>query len=467
MTLSLPANGVRAVLVVSWLVRYRTLLVSLLVGVLALAFFLSVLPRNITWVSAGGDGPNLMLAAKYWTISHATGQPLYTVLSALWLRLVPLGSDWWRLALMSAFFASATAGLLYTITRSWLAPLVFISAGVVVSQSSIVEVYSLVTFLIVLVWWLHQREYRSWAYAVVGLGLAVHHLVGYLFLALLIKDYLARRTLWPSLWAIIVGLPWYAYIPLANRPPYIFIAGESFQDYVHYFLGLGSQAFGLAVMDGRFSLSEDFRERIWDLARTLLALGPVLLLGWFAVRRQWRKRMVLLPILALLYAFHWFGSLDPVWFSYGMISMALLAIIVGQHQRNWQLRSVCVVFCLFAVALNLWLYDVGGLIDPDHSAEGFRAQLSELPENAAVWTNAGRGWEAVTVALYNADHGTHLDPIWVGHYNNLAGVEAAEAEGRLYHTVVVDAASYRVRIEPATAELVQREFGVQNLANRQ
>ncbi len=65
------------------------------------------------------DAGEFQLAAAGWGIPHPPGYPLYTVLGALWVRLIPLGSVPWRLNLLSAALAATTLLLVLGAVRSW------------------------------------------------------------------------------------------------------------------------------------------------------------------------------------------------------------------------------------------------------------------------------------------------------------------------------------------------------------
>ena len=55
-------------------------------------------------------------------IAHPTGYPLYTVLGALWSRILfPVGNWAWRMNLLSALAAAITVGLLFLITQRLIA----------------------------------------------------------------------------------------------------------------------------------------------------------------------------------------------------------------------------------------------------------------------------------------------------------------------------------------------------------
>jgi len=440
-----------------------------LIFALALAYFVSMLPRDITWVSVSSDGPDYMLAAKYFRVAHPTGEPLYTLLGALWVRLIPIGSEWWRYSLMSAVFSAGTAALLYAATRRLVAPLVYLASGIVVSQSTILELYAPVTFFIVLAWWLHDMGYRAWGYAAIGLGLAVHHLAGFMFLGMLGKDYILRQPMRTALWAVLIGLPWYAYIPLANRPPYVSIAGEGLGAYKKFFFSQGGLLGGLAVLSGQFTISEDFRERLWDLARVVLGQGPALVVLALAIKGCISRRALLLPIMVGVITLYWFTDLDPRVYTYLMPAIALAALMVGLYDRLPQLRMIVSIIAAVGMAFNLFAYDIGGRwLDPNHSAEAFRAGLAAIPPNSIVWTY-NRGWEAMTAELYNYDHGTHFNTVLMAHQRQDAaeGIYDAFQQGRLFRTVIVDAESYLVTLERTTPELVIKEAYEQDIANYQ
>ena len=65
------------------------------------------------------DSGEFQVAAAGWGILHPPGYPLYTVLGALWVRLIPLGSIAFRLNLLSALLAALTLVLVMEAVRQW------------------------------------------------------------------------------------------------------------------------------------------------------------------------------------------------------------------------------------------------------------------------------------------------------------------------------------------------------------
>ncbi len=454
-------------------INYPPWVWAAIIALATFAYFLFMLPTDITWVNVGSDGPDYILGMKYLRVSHPTGQPLYTLMGAAWMRMIPWGTEWFRIALMSAVFSAATAGILYRMTRSFIAPLIFVSSGVVVSQSILVELYAPVTFFIVLAWWLHSTEHRGWGYAVVGLGLAVHHLAGFMWLGLLAKDYYEKNGILPGLWAIASGLPWYAYIVLANRAPFISVGGTGVGDYLNFF---GAQTFllgGLAIFGNDYGLTGDFKERLWDVFRLIFMLGPALIPLMIAIKAGFATKATLLPSLILLILLYYATDLDARVYTYTMVSVALVAILVAQQPLSRIMKGSIIAFSVLMIGINL-SYDLNfahknRVSDPYASAVQFRHALSALPPNAIVWSH-NRGWEKMTTVLYNFDHGTNIDTISVAWKqqapeSTYTALKLAEAERRLWHTYIVDGAHYFVQLERITADEVMRDVAKLDLVD--
>ncbi len=69
------------------------------------------------------DSGEFQLVAARWGIAHPPGYPLYTIIGALWVRLLPLGQTAYRLNLLSAALAATTLWLLFEAVRAWSATL--------------------------------------------------------------------------------------------------------------------------------------------------------------------------------------------------------------------------------------------------------------------------------------------------------------------------------------------------------
>ena len=261
-----------------------------LVSLLAFFLYVGTLAPTVTLVDSG----ELILATRSLGVAHPPGFPLYLLLAHL-ATYIPVGALAVRIHLLSALCGALAAGLLTLLvseailstarhplalqkirhsrkkagrassgkpaaahdhdeseTRmasivvpSLLAGLLFAASRTIWSYSTIAEVYTLNTFLILLVCFMmvrwrrkntpsidHGRSYDDrWLFAaafVFGLGLAVHHVTVGLLLPALAAFVLAtegwrfftgKRLLYAALFAIL-GLSLYLYLPFAaSRSP--------------------------------------------------------------------------------------------------------------------------------------------------------------------------------------------------------------------------------------------------------
>jgi hypothetical protein len=150
------------------LIRYLPpgILAIFLIGV----YLISMAP-GLTWANLGSDGGDLITAAAIGGVAHPTGYPSYLVLVRLF-QLLPVGSLAFRTSLMSALAAAAASVLVNTlVTQSlptskphpyWLAGLAagaaFGLSPLLWSQAVITEVYTLHSFLVVLILYLSAHN---------------------------------------------------------------------------------------------------------------------------------------------------------------------------------------------------------------------------------------------------------------------------------------------------------------------
>ncbi|NQV09475.1 DUF2723 domain-containing protein [Candidatus Woesearchaeota archaeon] len=212
--------------------KNKRYIIAAAVFFLSFAVYLSTLSRNIFW----GDSAELVTVASTLGIAHSTGYPLYTLLGKLF-TFIPFGSIAFRVNLMSAFFASLTAVLIFFISlkltksrsSSFIAAVMLGFSRVFWSQSVYAEVYTLLTFFIsllilVLVKWKETKNIR-YLYLLsflFGLSLTNHMLIILLILPFMYyilktdKRVLDYRLIIIMFITFLIGLSVYAYLPLRS-----------------------------------------------------------------------------------------------------------------------------------------------------------------------------------------------------------------------------------------------------------
>ncbi len=316
----------------------------LLVLIGACTYFLWMTAPNITWVNADCDGTIYLNSAKHAVLSFAQGSPLYNMLNWVVVR-IPIGTEFWRLSAVSAISAGITCLLLFVIARKYtpskikalVAPLVYCASGVVVSQATILDSYSLTTMLTVLTFYLHlQGKIRS-KYTVLALGIGIHHLIlfplAFIWLADVVKRHKAKQKMFrPAMFIPALGLLFYAWIFAINRPPYYLISGDSIRDYLIYFFGQGSLIGGLAM-----SSFNDVLRRIQDASLILsLGFGLSTLMIFPTIWRNFKARGVgaidnqVLVLLYLAPIIYYAVDKDPQTYVYTIISFAFGGLLAVQ-----------------------------------------------------------------------------------------------------------------------------------------
>ena len=373
-------------------------IVASLVFVSSLLYFLTMTASNSTWVNADHDGNNYVMGARYLVLTHPTGAPLFNIVNWVLIRLPFLGTDYFRLALWSAVASAGTATLLFHMTKRILAPGIFLAAGVVVSQSTIVETYALITFIMLLAYYLRMKGHYRASYILLGLGLAVHHLPLWQAIIFLADDYLKRNSLKTFLW-IFVALPFYAYIPLANREPYLWTNGESVRAYLDYFGAQTGLIMGLAVVP-----TDNLFMRISDISILFItgfgATLPILFLATFSITK---KKQWVLPILVWTFALYYFTMTTGNAYIYMLPTMAFGALLIAHYPIGGVVRATVVIFLGFIMIWNLNHYDIGNNLDAELSATNFYEQVIQLPDNSVVYTGVS-GWQRGSIWLYNYEN---------------------------------------------------------------
>ena len=199
-------------------------------GLIAAALFALYAASSPRTVAFEDDGL-FILASYFLGVAHSPGYPLLVLIGKLFTYL-PVGSIAYRVHLVSAFFGGLSCALLWLCARTlfddrvaaYLAALGFGLSTVFWSQAIIAEVYTLNTFLFLLLVLLALREAPlPWLAFIFGLSLSNHWpLMGLETPALLI-------LLWPRRAELFRRLPALALLVVLGLAPYAWMVVHSWQ----------------------------------------------------------------------------------------------------------------------------------------------------------------------------------------------------------------------------------------------
>jgi len=418
--------------------------------VVSLFYFVMLTSTTLTWLNVDSDAPQYIIAAEELRISHPSpGSPLYNLINAGWIRIYPTGTTFFKIALLSAFSASLVSVTLYLMTKRVLPSLLWMASGVVVSQSTIVESYALICLVSVIGYWLYREDRRSLAYILLSFGMMIHHLAGIPIVIFMIRDLWLGRDKLPLLWAF-VALPMLAYIPLANREPYIWIGGTSIDDYYRYLFSQGGLTGGLAIFP-----PQDLVRRLGDFALVVGgSLGIAVPLIWLSIKQN--KDWLLVSLIAAPLGYY-LTNLAPQVYTYSILAVPFTALLISKTEWLIVRPAVTGVLAILVVLNTFWYYNA-----PYNSAVKFYQELDTLPTESMIWSQ-NRGWEKMTIELYNTREGTSIDTVDIRKPERSAEVLSidllkASEGGKLYRTEIVNPKTYEVKLTTTTPEEVLRDM---------
>lgn len=374
---------------------------------------------DITWINTDCDGPHYIYSAKYLYPAHKTSAPLFLLLGHVFLKL-PFGTEAWRFAMLSVLATTVACIFIYLATRyhtrskwcSIISILVYGSSALVISQSIIIETYALVTMFGTAAYYFSIK--RKWVLTalMLGAGGAIHHLIGIPILILLIFNKELRN--WKYIGIMASFLLFYLYIPITNRPPYMWQSPTSE-------LATGFLSDNLSTMLMLWGgLS------IWELPKRILdTIGLLGISLGFAIipisvmLKQWKSPLFWLFTLPIIY---YATNLAPQTYVYMMPSIAAGAILAGlgikklQNNPAWCIHGYDGIFTVTLIGMlifNANYFDVGRTLDKNLSARKFWSEeLSKVPNNHVLL--AQQGWEWAMVYPYNMDNDRNIIPICTG-----------------------------------------------------
>jgi hypothetical protein len=225
----------------------------LITALVVIGFFImysSVTPDHLVNKNNGGDDGDYISAILTGGIPHPTGYPTFTMLGQIFL-LIPLGTPYFRVALMSGISAALAAGLFflwmvkvilkdekYAILGALCAAIGWGTAPLVWGQAFIVDVFALqALFVMAVIWWVtliirqpqttREKVLLSFLSVAVGLSLGNHITIVLMAPACLAALWLARKRGMPVRFLVVhilfmaAGGLVYLYFPLSarNYPP--------------------------------------------------------------------------------------------------------------------------------------------------------------------------------------------------------------------------------------------------------
>lgn len=414
---------------IPWLKKYWPEVLTF--GVVFGAILWATAPA-LTWMMVDSDGPEYVMAAKYFYPAHHTSAPFYLLAGHLFLRL-PFGTDYWKMSLMSGVFTLGTMVFLYLIVRrliqgspsgitmsmeanqrrarfyGLLAAVIYGGSMLIFAQSIIVETYAVVSFFSVAAYYFSLKKQWYLVATMLGFGLVTHHLILLTWLVMFIAHKELRH--WKTFGLTAGFLVFYLYMPLSVRftdQPNMW-GNTSIRDFFTNNIGV------FTMLVGQLSIY-DFPKRVLDVLGVLgvsFGLAVIPLAWWIWKYKKLRNELLWLFLLPIFYV-----SSDLAYqiFKYMAATIAwgsIMAVIaLNQIDKKWLVYGVGGV-AVVLLGVNTQYMDIGRTLDKNLSAQTFYdVQLPKMNDGDIFVTNGA--WEWIEVFLYNKETGHSIIPVCMG-----------------------------------------------------
>jgi len=432
------------------------------------------------------DSGEFQLIAAGWGIGHPPGYPLYTVISALWARLIPLGTLPFRVNLLSAALAATTLLLCMKCVQQWARELGMARApGSVGGIAAVLALGTAATF------WaqatianirMPTMLFTAWGYlalahyqaakddprrqrrALIGLGVATglgigHHpslafvAVGWALMLLLLTP---RLPLQPTLWlrpGLMMAAAWAVpqlYLPLRGSIPGTPLAPPGLATWQGFWEHVLARGFGGDMF--AFATLRDLTLRVPILPSLFrMQFSPLTLLGIAAawlhiVRRDLRIALALfvpwtvMSFITITYrAPQTIEYLMPAYIPMALsLGLGVAALLTYAHRALHQRRSIdrllaAAVLLMLAGRIPARLRDFAELAADSSVRDYVEPLLSSVTDDATIL--ADWRWATPLWVLQETEQlGTMADVIYVGPeddlvYEDVWRLRAGEAAG--------------------------------------
>ncbi len=409
----------------NWLKKYW---VELLIFGVIFAILIIDLNPDYTFMNKAADSIGYTYSAKYLYPSYHTSPPLYLLLGHIFLKL-PFGTDAWRMGLISVLSTMGACLFIYLIIRKLiptkriyaiLGVLIYGMSALVISQSIIVNTYALVCLLAVGAYYFAITKRWNLMALMLGIGLAVH-LLSFVVLLVMFIFYKEYRKNWRALAITASFILFYLYIPLTNRPPYMWLPNPSEVNSVK--ASIDDTVSVILMLVGGISIW-DVPKRILDtLCIVGLSVGVITIVPIVYYFKRNRKGILRSSLfwLTIFPIALFISELDMNTFDYTMVAIPFLAIMacLGLNMmverfgsKAQRLGAVILLVILGLGIFNASYFDLGRTLDPQLSASKlYYTEFAKIPDGAVFMPNYAWEWEAIF--KYNKDYNKHIYPICI------------------------------------------------------
>lgn len=454
--------------------------------VIAIIFgtLLNMCAPDKTWINTDSDGIHYTYAAENLMPSHKGSAPLYLLLGNLFLRL-PFGTEFWRMALISVISGAIASTFILLIIKhhihnKWYAiigALIYGGSALAISQNTIVECYPLVTAVCLGVYYFCLKSKWLTASILIGVAGAIHPTSILITIPLLIA-YRKELVTWRRLGVMALFVLFYLYVPLTNRPPYMWVSSNS----TGGIFGFIRDSVDTAIMlTGRLAIY-DFPKRVLDTGGLILlnfaVVGVIPLI--FAFKNNWKRNVLFW--MAVIPTLYFLVDISPQTVVYMQPSIAFgaIAVGIGLSKLNKKWTDITLICALILLCFNSFYFDIGKNLDKNLSAtQYYEEELDKVPDGQILMPYYG--WEWAAIYKYNQENNRNIIAVCIDTLSsptyqdmmiewgvkfddnndedrlirqNYLALSILELNDNIWTTRTTDASTYGCEVVPATEKLL-------------
>lgn len=349
------------------------------------------------------------------------GAPLYISLGHFIRLFVDSSSMPWAMAFwLSAVPSGIAVGFVYLICKelklseglSILGAGLLLGCGIFLTQAVVVREHALpAAFAVVALWFYVRKSYKMTA-LMLGLGSAVHVIVGVMSLFWLIVCWREFKPYLKQMLAI-----WFT----VGAGPYILIMTMMAMDTPRWLCG----PLSIRSIDNWLgSVGTIGTMSVWDLPKRILhfsvilpaafglALIPIVAGAW----KQWDRRVkrVLLASFGLTLWLYFTNFDETTWtyLCFGVAMASILAVVGLSKMPTWTTKAI-ILSCVVLLTVNAVVLNNRWLNDKHPEAMTYWESLQAIPPDSAIITMGGGPYQLGAIYATTQPWGDNIAPIYL------------------------------------------------------
>jgi hypothetical protein len=374
-------------------------LIPVLLFAISEIYYIVLSAKSFTWVFGSGDSGSWLASSLSWITPQPFGNPLYVLLGHF-TALFPGDLVIKMTIIGSCLPAAATVSMVYLITHKLtrsvglgvIASGILLASATFLTQSTVLNQYPLPILMTVLSFWFYLRDNRRLTTVFLGLGTAMHVMVGAIALLWIAAEWRQGRA-----------KEWLRMIPLflaMGILPYLFTLWELWYNNGSLSWQVISNFISNTSGAGELALTALPERLLMFVSIIVVSLGLALPAIWYGLKNKLVKGYWLMVIPIGLVSWYYLTALDPTVWHYLPWAMPFLAILAALGiiavRKRLQIVPAMGMSIVILLIVNSFLLNADLEADRNPVALNLYQEYLALPNGSTVAVPS-MGWIGFTL----------------------------------------------------------------------